>query len=55
MIATPSETGYAVVAVDGSEEGDAAVAFGAQEARRHGLALRLVHVMPGVSRRWAPC
>jgi nucleotide-binding universal stress UspA family protein len=46
MTVTPSETGYAVVAVDGSEEGDAAVAFAADEALRRGLSLRLAHVMP---------
>ena len=46
MTATPSGNGYAVVAVDGAEEGDAAVAFAAGEALRHGLSLRLGHVMP---------
>ena len=50
MSATSVETGYAVVAVDGTEEGDAAVAFAAREASREGLALRLVHVMPA----WVP-
>jgi nucleotide-binding universal stress UspA family protein len=46
MTAKPSESDYAVVAVDGSEEGDAAVAFAADEALRRGVALRLGHVMP---------
>jgi nucleotide-binding universal stress UspA family protein len=50
MTATPVEPGYAVVAVDGSEEGYVAVAFAAEEALRHGLALRLAHVMPA----WVP-
>jgi nucleotide-binding universal stress UspA family protein len=46
MTALPAEPGFAVVAVDGSEEGYAAVARAAQEARRQGLSLRLAHVMP---------
>jgi nucleotide-binding universal stress UspA family protein len=46
MTAPPLETGYAVAAVDGTEEGDAAVTLAAQEAARLGLELRLVHVMP---------
>jgi nucleotide-binding universal stress UspA family protein len=46
MTATPGRPGYAVVAVDGSEEGDAAVAFAAEEALRLGLALRVAHVVP---------
>lgn len=50
MNAQPVELGYAVVAVDGSEEGYAAVAFAAREAQRQGLALRLAHVMPA----WVP-
>lgn len=50
MSGAPVEPGYAVIAVDGSEDGYAAVAFGAQEARRRGLALRLAHVMPA----WVP-
>jgi nucleotide-binding universal stress UspA family protein len=43
---TPAARGYAVVAVDGTEEGYAAVTFAAVEAARQGLELRLVHVMP---------
>ena len=46
MGATSVESGYAVVAVDGTEEGYAAVEFAAKEALRHGLALRLAHVIP---------
>jgi nucleotide-binding universal stress UspA family protein len=46
MSATPVEPGFAVVAVDGSEEGYAAVAFAAKEAVRRGLELHLAHVMP---------
>jgi nucleotide-binding universal stress UspA family protein len=46
MTDTSERTGYAVAAVDGTEEGDAAVAFAAREAEREGLELRLVHVMP---------
>jgi nucleotide-binding universal stress UspA family protein len=46
MTTTTAETGFAVVAVDGTEEGYAAVRFAADEARRQGIALRLVHVMP---------
>ena len=46
MPATPVETGYAVAAVDGTEEGYAAVSFAAKEALRRGLELRLAHVMP---------
>jgi len=45
---TSAARGYAVVAVDGTEEGYAAVAFAAEEAARQGLELRLVHVMPPV-------
>jgi nucleotide-binding universal stress UspA family protein len=46
MSATPVEPAYAVVAVDGSEEGFTAVSFAAREALRHELELRIVHVMP---------
>jgi nucleotide-binding universal stress UspA family protein len=46
MTATPLEPGYVVAAVDGTEEGFAAVAFAAEEAGHRGLELRLVHVMP---------
>jgi nucleotide-binding universal stress UspA family protein len=46
MSVTPAEPGFAVVAVDGSEEGYAAVEFAAKEAHRLGLTLRLAHVMP---------
>jgi len=46
MTAEPVESGFAVVAVDGSEEGFEAVQFAAQEALRQGLELRLAHVMP---------
>jgi nucleotide-binding universal stress UspA family protein len=44
--AVPVEPDYAVVAVDGSEEGSAAVAFAAEEAVRQSVVLRIVHVMP---------
>lgn len=37
---------HAVVAVDGSEEGYAAVRFAADQAKRRGWSLRIVHVMP---------
>ena len=46
MTGTPREPAYAVVAVDGTEEGYAAVPFAAKEALRRGVQLRLVHVMP---------
>lgn len=46
MTDAPVDTGYAVAAVDGTEECYAAVRFAAEEARRQGLALRLAHVMP---------
>jgi nucleotide-binding universal stress UspA family protein len=46
MTATPVGPGYAVAAVDGTEEGYAAVSFAAKEAARLGLELRLAHVMP---------
>lgn len=46
MAATPVEPGYAVAAVDGTEEGYAAVSFAAKESLRHGIELRLAHVMP---------
>lgn len=46
MGATSDQSRFAVVAVDGSEEGYAAVEFAAHEALRRGLALRLAHVMP---------
>ncbi|HET8663733.1 MAG TPA: universal stress protein [Nocardioides sp.] len=46
MTAPTLEPGYAVVAVDGTEEGNAAVSLAAEEAARLGLVLRLVHVMP---------
>lgn len=46
MSATSAGPAFAVVAVDGSEEGYAAVRFAAEEAMRHGLALRLAHVIP---------
>jgi nucleotide-binding universal stress UspA family protein len=46
MSATPVEPGFAVVAVDGSEEGYAAVAFAAKDAVHRGLELHLAHVMP---------
>lgn len=41
-----TETMHAVVAVDGSEEGYAAVRFAAEQASRAGAALRVVHVTP---------
>ena len=47
MTSTPVVPEFAVVAVDGSDEGYAAVSFAAREALRSGLELRLVHVMPG--------
>lgn len=46
MTATPTAPAYAAVAVDGEEEGYAAVVLAAEEALRHGLALRLAHAMP---------
>jgi nucleotide-binding universal stress UspA family protein len=46
VTAASVEAGFAVVAVDGTEEGFAAVAFGAVEAVRREFELRLVHVMP---------
>lgn len=39
-----SRRGPVVVAVDGTEEGDRALRFGVEEARRRGCGLRLVHV-----------
>lgn len=47
MTAALDGPAFAVVAVDGSEEGYAAVAFAAREAQRHGVSLQLVHVVPG--------
>jgi len=47
MTPAPATPGFAVMAVDGSEEGCAAVSFAAREAFRSGLELRLVHVTPG--------
>jgi nucleotide-binding universal stress UspA family protein len=46
MTTAPVQPGYAVVAVDGSEEGYAAVSFAAKEALRLGVTLRLAHVVP---------
>jgi nucleotide-binding universal stress UspA family protein len=46
MTPTPVDPGYAVAAVDGTEEGYAAVSFAARKALRLGLELRLAHVMP---------
>jgi nucleotide-binding universal stress UspA family protein len=46
MDAASVEPGYAVVAVDGSDEGYAAVEFAAHEASRRGLTLRIGHVRP---------
>jgi nucleotide-binding universal stress UspA family protein len=46
MAAEPVGSGYVVVAVDGSEEGYAAVSFAAGEALRLGLELRIAHVIP---------
>jgi len=37
---------YAVVAVDGSDEGHAAVSVAPAEAQRHGYAVRIAQVMP---------
>jgi nucleotide-binding universal stress UspA family protein len=46
MTTAPAGSGHAVVAVDGSEEGYAAVTYAATEAFRQGLTLRMAHVMP---------
>ncbi|MGC4112046.1 MAG: universal stress protein [Nocardioides sp.] len=46
MTTDTREQGCVVVAVDGSEEGYASVAFATREASRSGLALHVVHVMP---------
>lgn len=46
MTATSVHPAYAVAAVDGTEEGYAAVSFAARKALRDGLELRLAHVMP---------
>jgi nucleotide-binding universal stress UspA family protein len=46
MTSAPVEPGFAVVAVDGSDEGFEAVTFAAREALRRGVDLRLAHVMP---------
>jgi nucleotide-binding universal stress UspA family protein len=46
MSATRGEPGFAVVAVDGSEQSLAAVTFAATEASRLGLALHVAHVRP---------
>jgi nucleotide-binding universal stress UspA family protein len=46
MSDTRIEQGCVVVAVDGSEEGFAAVEVATDEARRHRVALHIAHVMP---------
>lgn len=46
-----NEDGWVLVGVDGTEAGEAAVRYGAEEARRSGARLRLVHVAPDYASR----